>query len=68
MPEVTGLDVLERVRTFSQVPIIVFSAKQDVIEIARKTGVDDSVSKPLNPDYLVEKIEEVLSKRDQKES
>ena len=38
MPEVTGLDVLERVRTFSQVPIIVFSAKQDVIEIAGKTG------------------------------
>ncbi len=28
MPDVTGMEVLERVRTFSQVPIVVFTAKQ----------------------------------------
>jgi len=30
MPDVTGMDVLDRVRLFSQAPIIVFTAKEDI--------------------------------------
>lgn len=68
MPGVSGKEVLDKVRTFSQVPIIVFSARQDVSDMAEKMGASGYVVKPLNPDYLVEKIEAVLSKSDQKES
>lgn len=60
MPDVTGIDVLVRVRTFSQIPIILFTGRADVLEIAKRYGANDYVSKPLNPDHLVEKIKAVL--------
>ncbi len=64
MPGVSGKEVLEKVRTFSQVAIIIFSATQDVSDIAKKLAADDSISKPMNPDQLVEKIKAVLSRND----
>jgi len=64
MPDVTGMDVLEKVRAFSQIPIIIFSAKQDIVEVAMTMGANGSVSKPLNPDYLVQKIREILGEKD----
>lgn len=63
MPGVTGLDVLESVRGFSQVPIIMFTARQDMFEIAKRIGANDYVSKPLNPDVLVAKIRAVLGEK-----
>jgi DNA-binding response OmpR family regulator len=60
MPDVTGLDVLEKVREFSQIPIIMFTARPDIFEIAKGIGANDYISKPFNPDHLVEKIETVL--------
>jgi DNA-binding response OmpR family regulator len=60
MPEVTGLDVLEAVREFSQIPAILFTARTDIFEIARRIGANDYISKPINPDILVEKIKGVL--------
>ncbi len=56
MPGVTGFDVLERVRAFSQIPIIVFTARPDVFKMAMSLGANDFVAKPFNPDHLVEKI------------
>ena len=61
MPDVTGLDVLEKVREFSQIPIIVFTARPDVFEIAKSMGANDYISKPLNPEHLVQKIKKVLN-------
>lgn len=60
MPEVTGLEVLEKIREFSQIPVIVFTARSDIFEIAKRIGANDYISKPLNPDNLVEKIKTVL--------
>ncbi len=62
MPDVTGFDVLERVRTFSSVPIIVFTARRDIAERAMKCGANDSIAKPFDPDQLVEKICYVIDK------
>ena len=61
MPDVTGLDVLEKVREFSQVPVIVFTARPDIFEIAKSIGANDYIAKPLNPDHLVEKIKNFLN-------
>jgi DNA-binding response OmpR family regulator len=60
MPEVTGMDVLEQVRTFSQIPIIVFTGHPDIVQFASKLGANDHVAKPFNPDLLVQKIESTL--------
>lgn len=61
MPDVTGLDVLDRVRTFSRVPIIIFTGRLDIIQFALKLGANDYIAKPFNPDLLVDKIRLVLS-------
>jgi DNA-binding NtrC family response regulator len=60
MPGVTGLDVLDSIREFSQVPVIVFTANPKMAEMAMKMGAVDSVSKPFNADQLAEKIKNVL--------
>ncbi len=56
MPGMNGMEVLERVRTFSRVPVIVFTARPDVTQIAMKMGADDFIAKPFDPDQMVEKI------------
>lgn len=63
MPDVTGMEVLEKVRAFSQIPILISSAKQDVVDIAKSMGANGSVSKPLNPDHLVEQIRGILGEK-----
>ncbi len=60
MPDVNGLDVLSEVRTFSAVPVIIFSARPGVEELATRYGANDSIAKPFDPDTLVEKIRLVL--------
>jgi DNA-binding response OmpR family regulator len=62
MPEVTGLDVLESVRGFSEIPVILFTARPDIFEMAKRIGANDYISKPINPDLLIEKIKAVMSK------
>ncbi len=60
MPDVSGMEVVDKVRTFSQVPIIVFTGRPDIAQFALKLGANDYIAKPFNPDMLVEKIRSVL--------
>ncbi len=60
MPGVTGLEVLDRVRNFSQVPVIIFSGHPEVVQFALKMGANDSIAKPFDSDLLAEKIKSVL--------
>jgi DNA-binding response OmpR family regulator len=61
MPDVSGMDVVDRVRTLSQVPIIIFTGGPGVFEFAKKLGANDYIAKPFNSDILVDKIESVLT-------
>jgi two-component system KDP operon response regulator KdpE len=61
MPGMNGMEVLEKVRAFSKVPVIVFTARPDITQIAMKMGADAFVSKPFDPDQMLEKIRAVLS-------
>ncbi|MDO8578072.1 MAG: response regulator [Dehalococcoidales bacterium] len=63
MVPVSGLNVLRRLREFSTVPVIVFSAKSDSVERAVKEGADSFIAKPFLPDHLLKKIEETLASR-----
>lgn len=60
MPDVTGFDVLESVRSFSQIPIVVFTARPEVFEMARSMGANDFIAKPIFPGALIRKIKSVL--------
>ena len=60
MPEMTGLDVLTRLREFSQVPVIAFTADSQMAEKALMMGANGSIAKPFNPEMLLERIKSAL--------
>lgn len=62
MPGMSGFEVLDRIRSYSKVPVIVFTAKSDAAELAIKRGANEFIAKPFDPDRLVEKIKAVLNK------
>jgi DNA-binding response OmpR family regulator len=62
MPEMNGMEVLQKVREFSQVPVIVFSARPDVTQIAVEMGADDYISKPFDPDLMLAKVRGVVAR------
>jgi DNA-binding response OmpR family regulator len=61
MPEISGADVLLKVRTFSQVPVIVFTGHADLGKYALKLGANDYITKPFDQDLLLEKVAAVLN-------
>jgi len=65
LPGLTGIEVLEAVRTWSDVPIIVLSARnQDVTKVAAlDAGADDYVTKPFGMDELLARIRAVLRRK-----
>jgi len=60
MPGMDGLEVLRRLRQFSDMPVIVLSAKERVSEEVMSLGATSFIAKPFNPDELVEKIRLIL--------
>ncbi len=58
MPEMDGLDLCRRIRVTSQVPIIFLSVRSDVADrvLGLKTGVNDYLTKPFDPDELLARI------------
>ena len=58
LPDMDGLEVIETIRSWSQVPIIVISARnedQDKIE-ALDQGADDYLTKPVSVDELLARL------------
>lgn len=62
LPDLDGINVLERIREFSAIPIIICSVRQKDEEIidALKIGADDYLTKPFNPEILVARVEAAL--------
>jgi two-component system, OmpR family, KDP operon response regulator KdpE len=61
MVPMDGFEVLFELRTFSTIPVIVFTARSFVAEKAIQTGANAVISKPFKPDELIAKIQSVLS-------
>jgi len=62
MPKMDGWEVCREIRAFSQVPIIMLTAKtqeQDELQ-GFKLGVDEYIAKPFSPKILVARIEAIL--------
>ena len=60
MPEVDGLEVLRRLRSFSRLPVIAFSASHGSQEDALRLGADDFMNKPFHSEEMFRRIEALL--------
>ncbi|HET9831607.1 MAG TPA: response regulator transcription factor [Vicinamibacterales bacterium] len=65
LPDVEGAEICRRVRTFSQLPILVLSARNgDADKVAAlDLGADDYVTKPFSPDELLARIRVALRRQ-----
>jgi two-component system response regulator RegX3 len=65
LPKVSGIDVCRELRTRSQVPIIMVTAKGAEIDavVGLEVGADDYVTKPYRMRELVARIRAVLRRR-----
>ena len=62
MPKMDGWEVCREVRQYSQVPIIMLTAKSDERDELQgfQLGVDEYISKPFSPKILVARVEAIL--------
>jgi two-component system KDP operon response regulator KdpE len=65
LPDIDGIAVLERVRTFSDVPVIVLTARDRQADKVRvlDAGADDYVTKPFDPEELLARLRAALRRR-----
>jgi DNA-binding response OmpR family regulator len=62
MPGMDGFETLRRIREESQVPVILLTARAGDMDRLRglRSGADDYLTKPFNPDELVARVRAVL--------
>ena len=62
MPKIDGFEVCRRLREWSQIPIIMLSAKSDASDKVRclNIGADDYITKPFALDELIARVKSVL--------
>jgi len=60
MPGIDGFEVLQQLRAFSKLPVIVFSARLENAQKALKLGANDFLAKPFDVEEMVKKIEKLL--------
>jgi len=62
LPDTDGFKVLEQIRTFSDIPIIVLTAREVEMDKVKalETGADDYITRPFQPTDLMARIKAVL--------
>ncbi|SHO81134.1 Putative two-component regulator [hydrothermal vent metagenome] len=62
LPGMDGLEVIEKIRESSTIPIIISSARDDITDkvIGLERGADDYMPKPYDPRELVTRIKTIL--------
>ena len=65
MPKMDGWETLKEIRKFSQVPVIMLTAKADERDELQgfDLGVDEYITKPFSVNYLQAKVENILARR-----
>ena len=64
LPEIDGLEVIPKVREKSDIPIIISSARDDILDkvMGLERGADDYLPKPYNPRELQARIKAILKR------
>ena len=62
LPELSGFEVLRRIRSLSRVPVIMLTARGEEVDrvVGLEMGADDYLAKPFSPRELVARIRAVL--------
>jgi two-component system KDP operon response regulator KdpE len=62
MPGLDGFEVISRLRSFSEIPVIMLSARRDVEDKIKSLtlGADDYLTKPFSADELIARIEALI--------
>jgi len=65
LPEMDGFEVCKRLRTFSEIPIIMLTARGDVMDriVGLEIGADDYLPKPFEPRELVARINSIVKRK-----
>lgn len=69
MPVMDGFEVARRIREFSQVPIVMLTAKGEQSDILKgfDIGIDDYITKPFDPSELIARVRAVLRRTQQQQ-
>ncbi len=64
LPEIDGFETCKRIRRFSDIPIIMLTARGDVMDrvVGLEIGADDYLPKPFEPRELVARIQSILKR------
>ena len=70
MPRLDGMELLKKLRVFSDVPVIFLTSKDDELDeaIGLRMGADDYITKPFSQKLLIERIRAVLRRSSLKNS
>lgn len=70
LPEMDGFEVLKTIRQSNQVPVIMLTARGDVMDrvVGLELGADDYLPKPFEPRELVARIHAILKRSNHHES
>jgi len=71
LPDISGFDVLRKIRKSSEIPVIIVTARDDDADIIlglEGMGADDYVTKPLSPRVLVARVKAQLRHVNQQSS
>src|SRR5579859_3848725 len=62
LPELSGFEVLRRIRSTSRIPVIMLTARGEEVDrvVGLEMGADDYLAKPFSPRELVARIRAVL--------
>ena len=68
LPGISGFEVLRRLRTTSQIPVLMLTARGDDVDriVGLEMGADDYLPKPFNPRELVARIRAILRRTDER--
>lgn len=66
MPDMSGVEVCQAIRTFSNVPLLAYSALTDRDEIAKAlaAGINAHLEKPSPSEVIVEHIQQLVKPRE----
>tara|TARA_B100000524_G_scaffold216889_1_gene114064 strand:- start:1136 stop:1831 length:696 start_codon:yes stop_codon:yes gene_type:complete len=64
MPRLDGLEVLQKFRNSSDIPVIFLTSKDDEIDqlLGLKMGADDYITKPFSQKLLIERVKVILKR------
>lgn len=70
LPQIDGFETCRRIRKYSDIPIIMLTARGDVMDrvVGLEMGADDYLPKPFEPRELIARIQNVLKRGRQKQS